>query len=213
MGSALQAMDVAPLDQQNLNMKLRSAARNGNKQKVERLIAQGADINAQNKSGEFALMRAAENGRRDICELLITQGADVNAQSYKTKDTALMKAAFMGHKEICQLLIAHGANMYVQNIYGDTALMKAAKSNEKTICKFLIDEMIKQEQKLARTVFYNSLKEHTTTGRDMAKMVTQQLQDSQQKSKTGYKSRAREEIMKINVPKLKYRLLRYLDRL
>lgn len=210
MGSGLRAMDVNPVDKQRLNMQLRSAAHNGNKQKVETLIAQGADINEQNKSGENALMRAVENGHIKVCELLIAKGADVNAQNYKTGNTALIVAAIMGYKTVCQLLIAHGADLSVQGKYDDTALVAAARRGQEEVCKLLIDEMIKQEQKQTRIVLYPILKEHKRMGRDTARLVTQQLQESQKSNKAGYKSRAHEEIMKIKDTELREELLEYL---
>jgi len=211
MGSGLQAMDVNPVDKQRLNMKLRSAARNGNILKVEKLIAQGADVNEQNKAGENALMRAAESGHITVCELLIAKGADVNAQNYKTGDTALIFAALMGYKEVCQFLIAHGANLYAQGKYDDTALQRAAQYDRPEICKLLIDEMIKQEQKYARTALYPILKEHIKTGRDTARLVTQELHESQKENKAGYKVRAHQEIMKIKDAGLRKELLEYLN--
>jgi len=211
IGSMLHAMDVNPSVQQRLDMKLRYTARTGNMQKVEKLINQGADVNEQNKSGETALMSAAEDGQRDVCELLIAKGADVNAQNYKTGDTALIFAALMGYKEVCQFLIAHGANLYAQGKYDDTALQRAAQYDRPEICKLLIDEMIKQEQKYARTALYPILKEHIKTGRDTARLVTQELHESQKENKAGYKVRAHQEIMKIKDAGLRKELLEYLN--
>jgi ankyrin repeat protein len=213
MCSGLRAMDVNPSEQQRLNMELRSAARSGNKQKVEKLIAQGADVGDQNKRGETALIRAAEYGHRNVCELLIAQGADVNARNRHSAETALMAAAINGHEEVCQLLITHGADLYAQDKDGETALKLAAVTNHRKVCKLLINEMIKQEQKQARIALYPILKEHKIMGRDTARLVTQQLQESQKEKKAGYKSRARQEIMKINSTKLEKKLLDYLDSL
>jgi len=192
---------------------LMSAAEDGQRDVCELLIAKGANVNAQNNSGETALMKAAYSGHRKVCELLIAKGADVNAQNYKTGDTALISAAIVGRKKVCLFLIAHGANLYVQNKRGDSALVIAAYSNEEEVCKLLINEMIKQEQRQARTVLYPILKEHIRTGRDTARMVTQQLQQSQKVNKANYKSKVHEEIMKIKRAGLRKELLDYLNSL
>ena len=47
---------------------------------VKLLLANGADVNAQNNNGDSALTRATLNGHLEIVKLLLTNGADVNAQ-------------------------------------------------------------------------------------------------------------------------------------
>jgi len=181
---------------------------------VRVLLDHGADVNAQVAGlyNIFALSRAATQGRDQIVQLLLERDADVNMMDVQGS-TSLMGAAQEGHKKVCQLLIAHGANLYAQDKSGNTALMMAARRGQKEICKLLIDEMIKQEQKQTRIVLYPILKEHKRMGRDTARLVTQQLQESQKTNKAGYKSRAHEEIMKIEDTELQEELLEYLNSL
>jgi len=62
---------------------LHAAAGLGRKEIVELLIAEGADVNAENDSGDTPLHWAAMEGHTKVAELLITTGADVNAKFYE----------------------------------------------------------------------------------------------------------------------------------
>ena len=55
------------------------AARFGQSQVAELLIAEGADVNAKNVVGQTPLHWAAMAGHKEIIELLIAVGAEVNA--------------------------------------------------------------------------------------------------------------------------------------
>ena len=57
------------------------AARFGQSQVAELLIAEGADVNAKNVVGQTPLHWAAMAGHKEIIELLIAAGADVNAKT------------------------------------------------------------------------------------------------------------------------------------
>jgi hypothetical protein len=87
---------------------LRSAAIEGNINKIKRLIENGVDINGTNSKGETALMLAAAYGQIDVINLLIDNNADVNAKSDDGK-TALTIAKEQGHKEVMELLKKAGA--------------------------------------------------------------------------------------------------------
>lgn len=79
---------------------LDEAATLGQKEMVERILAEGADVNARNKDGFTLLHVAASQGHRDVVELLLAKGADLNAKdnngftpldganAYKKSDTA-----------------------------------------------------------------------------------------------------------------------------
>ena len=64
------------------------AARFGQSQVAELLIAEGADVNAKNVVGQTPLHWAAMAGHKEIIELLIAAGAEVNAKT-KRGDTPL----------------------------------------------------------------------------------------------------------------------------
>ena len=70
---------------------LHIAARKGEKEEAELLIAKGADVNAKDKDGKTPLHEAARLGQREVAELLIGRGADVNARD-RSGSTPLRRA-------------------------------------------------------------------------------------------------------------------------
>ena len=78
-------------------------------EKVRSLIDAGADVNAEAKYRETALMKAAERGHVEIAKHLLEAGADVNAKN-KEGRTALKFAVEYEHVEIVELLLEAGAD-------------------------------------------------------------------------------------------------------
>ncbi len=110
---------------------LRSAARDGNKEVVQLLLAKGVAVDAKNNSGMTALILACGAGHtKEIAELLLAGGADVNAKlndaSRAPGLTALMNASREGNKEVVQLLLAKGADVNAKMTDGRNALTIAA---------------------------------------------------------------------------------------
>ena len=87
---------------------LHIAAEGGNKEIVEILINNGANINAKDEYGETPLMSACKMGRNEVADFLIKNGANVNEKS-NLGNSPLSLAKKQGHKEIAELLIANGA--------------------------------------------------------------------------------------------------------
>ena len=116
------------------------AARIDHKEIVELLIANGADVNAEEKMGGTPLHYAATTAQKEIVELLIANGGDVNAKD-KDGDTPLHGAAL--RKDFAVLLIAKGANVNAKGKYGETPLHRAAKSfNPNSIFKEAVQLLI-----------------------------------------------------------------------
>ena len=84
------------------------AASMGDTEKVQALLAKGADVHAKDNTGATVLLQTAWDGRTDAVRLLLAKGADVNAKDNKG-GTALMAAKREDHKEIVRILKEAGA--------------------------------------------------------------------------------------------------------
>ena len=88
-----------------------TAARTGNLDAVNVLLAHGADVNANRHwQGQTALMWAVAEGHAGIMEVLIAHGADVHARSNRG-GTPLLLAARAGNVDAARLLRAAGADV------------------------------------------------------------------------------------------------------
>ena len=80
---------------------------------VEKVLAEGVDINQQDEKGYTALMwlcmTSSNEKNRETAKLLIAKGADVNIKA-KNGSTALIEAAGNSH-EIFKLLLGKGADI------------------------------------------------------------------------------------------------------
>jgi ankyrin repeat protein len=76
---------------------------------VELLLANKADVNANENDLSTALHEAAAGGFRDVAELLLSKKADANAKDWLGK-TPLMRAEAAGRKDVVELLRQHGGH-------------------------------------------------------------------------------------------------------
>ena len=94
------------------SISIHKAAEEGNIEAVKQHLADGADVNAKNRSGATAmhstpLCEAAGGGHKEVVELLIAKGADVNVKNaYGT--TPLDWAILRNRTETADLLRKHG---------------------------------------------------------------------------------------------------------
>jgi len=89
--------------------RLFSAASNGDMATVERLVAQGVDINGDHMDWrKTPLMAATHSGHTDIIRFLLNHHADVNRRDNNGTD-ALHEAIENHHPDIVRLLKAAGA--------------------------------------------------------------------------------------------------------
>ena len=101
-----------------------AAAGRGDAASVERLLKQGASVQARDGTGRTALLAATQHNRIEAARLLISAGADVNAQD-NIRDSPYLLAGARGHVEILRLTLAAGADLKSVNRYGGTALTPA----------------------------------------------------------------------------------------
>ena len=116
---------------------LHRAARNGHKELVQVLIANGAEVNAKDRWDCTPLHYAPFNGRKELVEVLIANGSDVNAKD-SWGGTPLFNAAHYGHKELAELLIANGADVNAKDRLGYTPLYEAVSNKHKDTIRVLV---------------------------------------------------------------------------
>src|ERR1017187_1210230 len=106
---------------------LHEAVSSGHKDVTEFLLANGANVNAEDEQGNTPLHLAASEGRKDVAEQLLANGADVNAKG-KQGNTPLHLAASGGKKDVAEQLLANGADVNAKDKQGNTPLSLALTS-------------------------------------------------------------------------------------
>lgn len=107
---------------------------------VPKLIADGANVDAQDSEGETALMGASRTSQYGAMKHLIRANADLNITDNLNR-TALIHAVISKNKEAVRVLMTEGVgriNLDQQDQYGMTALMYAAHDHDSTNLKALI---------------------------------------------------------------------------
>ncbi len=132
----------APAEQAKMPAKsLHEAAAAGDIERVKKLVAEGADVNAKDEKGSTPLHFAASEGHEEIVRFLLAHDADVNASGYGG-GTPLLAAIFRDNVDMVRLLIDKGANCNVYDQRGNTPLVYAITAmgeKDKEIVELLID--------------------------------------------------------------------------
>jgi ankyrin repeat protein len=173
----------------NPELLLLDAAENGNFQKIERLIAHDASVEAKDVNGFTSLMLAAFYGHEAVCGLLIANKASVEAKTNKGV-TPLMCAAGSAKLAVCMLLIANKASAAAKDIDGWTPLIWAVRNRHKEVGKLLINaqlESIRKDEAAIITLLGISKKRQAKLSchmpYDIAKIIARQALATVQQSK------------------------------
>ena len=122
----LSSVLVAAGQNSPIDAALRQSAQDGDLAAVKAFIADGANVNSRDRTGQTALLWVAPaRDNPEMVKLLVEHGADVNARDYHG-ETALMIAASQSNPGIMNALLEAGAKVNAQNDQGLTALMSAA---------------------------------------------------------------------------------------
>lgn len=118
---------------------LTRAALDGDAQRVQALLAQGADPDERDGGGGTALIVAARNGHLDVMRALVKGGADVNRRDGRFNHwTPLVHAIHKRQDAAARLLLASGAEADSPMDGGATPLMFAAAYGETAMVEDLL---------------------------------------------------------------------------
>jgi ankyrin repeat protein len=138
-------LSVSCTDWLDSDQRMISAAKDGNKVQVEKLLKKGINIDAREKNGHLsimeytALMWAAANGHQDVVDILLRYKADFEAEDHSGR-TAIMMAASNGYLNICEQLHGAGADIFKKDDSVGTALISAAAGGHADIVRWLVDK-------------------------------------------------------------------------
>jgi uncharacterized protein len=107
-----------------------------NKDRVEKLVARGADVSAQDADGDTASHGAAQTGNVDMLRMFLDKGANPNAKN-RQGGTPLMWAAVYGHDEAAKLLLSRGADASLKDNDGITAAEWAVRNKHASVASLL----------------------------------------------------------------------------
>jgi ankyrin repeat protein len=104
-----------------LVVALCQAATNGNVAQIRSLLAEGANINGRNESGQTALICAIHAGQLDAVKVLLDAGADHARRDAGSKgNPPLIHAIQAGNRPAAELLLKHGADPNQKDEWGET---------------------------------------------------------------------------------------------
>ena len=81
---------------------------------VDFLLANGADVNAQNMTGDHALLLASKKNSAENIKKLLSFKADINVAD-TSNVTAMMFAASHGYNELVDILTDEGAELEMKD--------------------------------------------------------------------------------------------------
>ena len=94
--------------------QLHVAVKQGNVEKVKRLLTQGMDVNSLSSFGYTPLHISAGLDKRRVTKLLVINGAKINARDLSGR-TPLHLSARRGHLSMVKFLLSQGANPSIRD--------------------------------------------------------------------------------------------------
>eukprot|EP00298_Acanthocystis_sp_HF-20_P003970 c14316_g1_i1.p1 GENE.c14316_g1_i1~~c14316_g1_i1.p1 ORF type:complete len:262 (+),score=97.15 c14316_g1_i1:27-812(+) len=124
------------------------AAKDGNLDRVKKLLEKKTPAWKKDISGYSALHYAARSGHYDICKVLLEYGAHANSVT-PSLTTPLHRACFMGHEKIVKLLLEHNADPCLTDCDGMNCLHKAAQSGSLIVTELILNRMRYLQKKIS----------------------------------------------------------------
>ncbi len=95
-----------------------NAARNGDAALIEKILADGVEVNSKNRYGATALSFATDRGHVEAVKVLLKHGADPNLRDSFYNATPFLWAASEGNLEIIRLMVENGADLSAPGTLG-----------------------------------------------------------------------------------------------
>lgn len=114
--------------------ELIAAAGKGHNPRVERMLREGANVNAEREYGYTALLEACSRGHLEVVRTLLNAGADPNV--FREGRSPLVWAAGRGDEQIVRLLLRRGAE--VTGTQGIEALSFAIAKGHDSVAVVLV---------------------------------------------------------------------------
>lgn len=127
---------LQPQPRASINEQMAAAVFNKNPFTVTKLLAAGADVNANMKVGMTPLHTAAILNAKDVAMVLLAHGAHVNAVDDEGR-TPLHWAATGNARAVAELLLDHGASVNARDNKGRTPLRIALEQKASAVADLL----------------------------------------------------------------------------
>ena len=149
--------DVNQADTHDRDTALHVACSSSQLEMVWLLLANGADVNVKNVTGQTPLHCTAEHRLRAIATELLVAGAECDAKDGRG-NTPLQVAAWHDSQGVAEVLLEHGANVTHKNDGGETPLHDAAGQGHQDIVDLLISKgaSITATDSIGRTALHNT---------------------------------------------------------
>lgn len=122
------------------DMRLISAAGQGDLETVKQLLDDGASVEARDETGRTALVAAAYENHLDVAKTLIKAGADVNAKDETEQSAYLISTAEVGDDpRLLRLTLDNGADVRSLDSYNGTGLIRAADRGYVEVVRELLE--------------------------------------------------------------------------
>jgi uncharacterized protein len=117
---------------------LHAAAASGSVVEIDRLVKEGADLNARDTFGRTPMMVAAFRQDDAAVRALIEAGANINALEHQSYDVITIAAVLNDLETLKTVLAAGGNARAITSPYSGTALIAAAHLGHAEVCEALI---------------------------------------------------------------------------
>jgi len=116
---------------------LHIAASNGNIKAIDRLVAEGNDLNERDNEGMTPLIRAINMNQKESVIVLIKSGADINTPDSIFLNSPLHHAVIQGNSSLVKLLLEKKADSSLRNNEGKSPLDLAVEMGNNAMAQLL----------------------------------------------------------------------------